>query len=395
MTSSSTIITTTNTNWWVPTQIITYQETTTLSASATTATASETSSVAVPQAIAGDSSSESTPVGYSAITVAFKKAMNYNFLLTSPQSSAQIFSFLPQTLISAFTETAMFNNVSVIQLLPYTDSSKDYTVTFAQVYFPSEEIANLQQLLSDPSSALYTDAPDTERTLASLIDPAYPITGMVFTSSANEGASQSTGGNNSGNGNSPARSGSSSNAQSTSGGSSSSDNGNANGASDDSASQDYGTLGYFGKTTNANGGSGSKLSKKKIIAIVVVVVVGSLAYFAAMGYMIRRYIQHTRKQPVIQLPINDDSTASLYSNSGSNRSSTLNEKAMAGIAEKDNEDVVSLRINEWMNEAHYGKNEHTLNDYQAQEVAQIVRDISRPKISRPIASENSLGWNDV
>lgn len=107
-----------------------------------------------------------------------------------------------------------------------------------------------------------------------------------------------------------------------------------------------------------------------------------------MGYMIRRYIKHTKNRSIIQLPIedNDDNTTTTTSHYS-------NEKRSSNSS--DNEDIVSMRINEWMNEAHFGKNENTLNDYPSPQTTQLVRDLSRPKISRPIASENSLGWNDI
>ena len=379
-------------DWWVPTQIITYSEASdalTATIATTVSTSSYTVPSGLPQAISGDSSDTSSTTvddndentalesDYTLITIGFLKALNYEFLVKSPQSAAQIFSFLPKTLYTPLGVED--NNITVSQLLPYFEEGKDYTVTIAQVYFPISQIKNLQTAINDTSSALYTENESTEQTLAYLIDRSIPITGLSLSASISSDSS------------------SSSSSDTSSAALSSSSSSSSSSSTDGDDSGEYGTLEYTGKTTStSDGSSGSRLSKKKIIAIVVVVVVCSVIYLIAMGYMIRRYIKHIRNRPVIQLPIEDtEDMTSQYSGSNNNNSHGFSEKSLSNGSQGDNEDVVSMRINEWMNEAHFGKNEHTLNDYQAEQVTQIVRDIGRPKISRPIASENSLGWNDI
>ena len=144
----------------------------------------------LPRAIAPELTS--TPgENYDVITVGFKSALNYPFVVNNTITSAQIFEYLPGVLTYPFDDDKKFNDTVVKQLIPYQAANIDYTITVAEVYFPTNYIKKLGQYINNQNSALYKNPSGIENTLASLIDPRIPLTGLVDTSQLNSGSSSS------------------------------------------------------------------------------------------------------------------------------------------------------------------------------------------------------------
>lgn len=144
--------------------------------------------------------------------------MNYEFVSSNSYSSAQIFAYLPTVLEYPFTDSSgnvkreeiyrlfgrdvsdsdmeLFNSVSVLGLVPYTDSSKSYVVTLADVVFPKKYVDQLSSLLQDTTSRLYSNPSKIAEQLASQIDPTIPLniliniaTGLTESSSSSSSSS--------------------------------------------------------------------------------------------------------------------------------------------------------------------------------------------------------------
>lgn len=93
---------TTGTHNWLPYSLIVESKDTSTQSS-TTVDLGATSTL--PQAITPPTAVPQ-PAGHSLITIGFKEALNYPFLISHPLSSAQIFSFLPRVLQYPFSSTA-------------------------------------------------------------------------------------------------------------------------------------------------------------------------------------------------------------------------------------------------------------------------------------------------
>jgi hypothetical protein len=106
-------------------------------------------------------------------------------------SSAQIFQYLPGVLSFPFSDTAKYKDVSVKQLVPSTADGVAYTITVAEVYFPSDSVDVLSQFIQTAGSKLYRNLDSTENSLASLIDSRIPITGLSQSDSSSTGDSAS------------------------------------------------------------------------------------------------------------------------------------------------------------------------------------------------------------
>lgn len=344
-------------NWWVPTQILTDSVTATVSQQ--TLGASETANI--PQMIMSPDGDVEPAVGYSLITIGFKRSLNYEFVVSSPQSSVQILSFLPDVLNNAFNDT--LSNVSVIRLVPLQDDSIPYLVTIAEVYFPETLITELAAMIKDESSILHTKktSKNVVNTLAQLIDPSIPITGLIGDINTDNDNANNNDNGNSHNGNNSNQSYNNNDDEKTS-----PDN-DIYGTLDGSS---IGSLDYNNK--NANGTSGSaKPSKKKIAGIVIGAVFGAFIYFAAMWVLLRYAINRYKKQDVINYPVDENS--SISSNESSFNEKMNNSPSWSNNNTNSNTNtVVSEEIGVAIN-AKRGKS-------------------VKLKISGPLASENSLGF---
>lgn len=329
-------------NWWVPTEIMTQSTT-------ATATGTSIATATLPQAIAA-ATEIATPDGYTLITIGFKEALNYNFVVNNPVSSAQIFAFLPEILNNPFNN--QFGNISITELVPLHSNSMNYLATVAKAYFPTSDIDELSRMISNNSSPFYSLNEGAAKYLAYLVDPSIPLTGLLGrTISSGVSTSNST------------------------------SNSNNNAGSLDSNSYNY-----FRKSSNGSSSDSdqSTFSRAKIIGLVVGIVVGVCVSVAAMVILTRLYIIRRQKaQDVITFP--DDSS---MSDSNSDKGSFSNEKFQLNDAASISP---SMRINNWMNESHY---DDTAGP--GIQMAQVgKRSVSMPKISRPIATQNSLGWNEI
>ncbi|EGW33247.1 uncharacterized protein SPAPADRAFT_60592 [Spathaspora passalidarum NRRL Y-27907] len=128
---------------------------------------------------------------YQVITIGFKAPLNYPFVVKNSISSAQIFQFLPEVLkfpfISTHHDSSIYKDVSVNRLIPFTSSQVSYTITVAEVYFPSSAIAALSDLIISPGSLIYRNPDSTQNTLASLIDARVALVGLATSSGSGSG----------------------------------------------------------------------------------------------------------------------------------------------------------------------------------------------------------------
>ncbi|CAH1828749.1 unnamed protein product [Saccharomyces cerevisiae] len=189
----------------------------------------------------------SEPINHTLITIGFTAALNYVFLVQNPLSSAQIFNFLPLVLKYPFSNTSseLDNNIgelstfilsyrsgsstttlspksisslsvvkkkknqqkknatkstedlhppqvdtssiAVKKIVPMVDSSKAYIISVAEVYFPTEAVTYLQQLILDENSTLYSNPQTPLRSLAGLIDSGIPLGGLTLYGSGDGG----------------------------------------------------------------------------------------------------------------------------------------------------------------------------------------------------------------
>lgn len=111
--------------------------------------------------------------------VGFKSQLNYPFVVQHSLLSAQIFQYLPNVLKFPFSsDETKYENVSVKRLVPFTATGISYTITVAEVYFPTGSVNALSLLILSPQSLIYRNPDTTENSLASFIDSRIPLTGL-------------------------------------------------------------------------------------------------------------------------------------------------------------------------------------------------------------------------
>ena len=361
-TTSSPSYSTSNPNWWVPTKIITDSKVPT-SAKGTN-TASQRANL--PEMITSSGSSAEPAEGYTLITIGFKKALNYQFVISNPQSSVQIMSFLPEVLNNPFNYN--LTDIDVVRLVPLQDESIPYLVTVAECYFPESLISSLSRMIKNSSSPLYTKkvSKNAINTLAQLIDPSIPIVGLIRDSNDSNTSSNddstTTNNNDSGSSN---YSGNGDNDKDGDGGSSSNPNLANSGTLDGS---DLNSMAYNSKNVN-DSDSSSRATKKRITGIVVGVVVGSAVYIVAMGILVRYSINRYKKRSIIKQPL--DETFSI-----SSTESSINDEKYSNYPSTNNDSNSNTFISE-----EFGIG---INAKRGKSV--------KLKISKPIASQNSLGF---
>ncbi|CAI5018652.1 CRE_HP_G0090550.mRNA.1.CDS.1 [Saccharomyces cerevisiae] len=227
---------------WLPTAIIVESSET----GPTTASFNPSITGSLPNAIE-PAVAVSEPINHTLITIGFTAALNYVFLVQNPLSSAQIFNFLPLVLKYPFSNTSseLDNNIgelstfilsyrsgsstttlspksisslsvvkkkknqqkknatkstedlhppqvdtssiAVKKIVPMVDSSKAYIISVAEVYFPTEAVTYLQQLILDENSTLYSNPQIPLRSLAGLIDSGIPLGGLTLYGSGDGG----------------------------------------------------------------------------------------------------------------------------------------------------------------------------------------------------------------
>lgn len=130
---------------------------------------------------------------YQVITVGFKEALNYPFVVNHGISSAQIFDYLPSVLVFPFRDDDVYHSVSVKRLVPYSAPGIDYLITVAEVYFPKDAAVALLQLVERTDSKLYHNPDGTENELSQLIDNRVPVIGLSLATSSGESDTQENG----------------------------------------------------------------------------------------------------------------------------------------------------------------------------------------------------------
>lgn len=333
-----------NSNGWLPISLVTQIKPSTSSGvntiSSSSSASTATGTKVLPNAITAPNVIP-IPEGYKLITVGFKEALNYDFVVANSVCTAQIFAFLPNALERPFSSG--ITDINVVRLEPLTIDSYDYTVTVAEVYFLSSQLDKLAAMIKDPNSALYSQNITTENELVSMIDPNIPLTGLVSNSS------------------------------------SSNSNSRYSESDSDDNSSNSGSLEFSSKSTT---GSNSPIKNKgKLTGFIIGIIVAGTTYIALMILLGRYFVMRYRKrQSNITCP--DDSSVS-SSEGYPEKFPDLEKNSYS-----DNASITpSTRINNWMDS----------NNYEPADTQVHVADVAKkgkPIISRPIATQNSLGWND-
>ncbi|QLQ78292.1 hypothetical protein HG537_0A05390 [Torulaspora globosa] len=217
--STSSAVSTTTGTWWLPSSIEVQSQT----SNAGTSSFNPSVTAILPQVIAPQSTVVPAP-GSTKITIGFGRELNFEFLAEHPQSSAQIFAFLPSVLVYPFSTNQIkdyngandnftvrcvhngtttvapdsyfveistdlkqanefsFANVSdveVIEIQPMIIKQRNYLLSVAVVYFPGDLVSELQRYITNTNSTLYHNPNPTFNALAQLIDPSIPLTGLV------------------------------------------------------------------------------------------------------------------------------------------------------------------------------------------------------------------------
>ncbi|EMC93318.1 hypothetical protein BAUCODRAFT_43839, partial [Baudoinia panamericana UAMH 10762] len=108
------------------------------------------------------------------IQVGFNYALNYPFVVSNENTTAQIFAYLPQGIADGLGISN--DQVRMNGLMPYdTSASQGFITTLAQAYVPSNMVTLLQQELHQPQSNLYNNPDQTINTLMAMINPAIPL----------------------------------------------------------------------------------------------------------------------------------------------------------------------------------------------------------------------------
>lgn len=337
-----------NSYWWVPTDLLT-QATGTNQGTATTPTAS----VTLPYAITPETYIPEPDDGYSAISIGFQRPLNYEFVVKNPKASAQIFAFLPQILNKAFNDTIA--QVNVVQILPLRIDKADYIITIAEVYFPSHLIDTLEVLIKNRSSSLYNSSSTILKNMAILIDPSIPLQGLIKSSNTN--------GSNSGNGSSASTQDSST---------------KSNNCGSNCDSNLLGSLEWNAKQhSNINGIGDSGLNKKTVI-LVITLLFGCLAYACIMFMIITKYLKKNKASRVAK-----KSSSDMYSETSSNLSVFNNDEK---LYDSRNSITPSTKVAMWI--------DYNYEEQNPRDEMEASKGNKKLKISKPIAVQNSLGWNE-
>lgn len=220
--ASSTVPMATGT-WWLPSSIEVQSQT----SNADTSSFNPSVTASLPHLIAPQSTVVPAPDS-TKITIGFARELNFEFLVDHPQSSAQIFAFLPSVLVYPFNANQIKNyngakkrndklilkylhsgtttvapdsysfdkiradlkqtskyslvnvsDVEVIEIQPMTLKERNYLLSVAVVYFPGGLVSELESYITNTNSTFYHNPNPTFNALAQLIDPSIPLTGLV------------------------------------------------------------------------------------------------------------------------------------------------------------------------------------------------------------------------
>ena len=79
--------------------------------------------------------------------------------------------------------------IKVKQISPYVDSDRDYVVSIAEVYFPSDYVDTLRNHLQDKDSVIFDNPVPSLKSLMNLTDPSINLLGLVHSSNSDSSTS--------------------------------------------------------------------------------------------------------------------------------------------------------------------------------------------------------------
>lgn len=304
--------------------------------------------------------------GFTSISVGFKQALNYEFVVKNSLSSAQIFEFLPDVLTYPFDGFDQ-DEVQVVKLVPFSSPNVDYIITVAELLFPKSKINDLQSLLLDKTSDLYSNPDSSQETLANLIDSRVPIQNLILNSDGTSSSSsnilsilQLAAGND---------------------GDDSSSSQNVDSDDLDAIAQSMGSMdGSSLSATVSNKTSSSSLDKKSIAGIVVGCVVGVAIYAAGMFTFILWKRRRNARQRAMRNLIRLDSASSDVSSTDGSSFEYL---------EDDVEKGGDIKL-DLVEEEKRGSFLQRLS--LASRESGVERGKFIPEISAPMDAKNTLGW---
>ncbi|RAH51041.1 putative mucin family signaling protein Msb2, partial [Aspergillus brunneoviolaceus CBS 621.78] len=191
---------TANADDWMPSSILIVGTTTTTTEPTGTATKAATTTTAaaqLPGSISPAGGIPNEPKNSTLIQIGFNGKLRYSFVATTPLSSSQIFTYVPQGLEYALSANG--SDVVMYDIQPYDNSaSTGYIATVALAYIPSGDVDTLSQMLHNPISKLYEQPNQTVKTLMSMIDPSIPLIVSAGSSSGGGSSGSSGSGSNKG-----------------------------------------------------------------------------------------------------------------------------------------------------------------------------------------------------
>jgi hypothetical protein len=338
---------------WLPTYIIAETNT----APTNTATTLETTTTTpLPKAIMPTAIVSELP-DYELVSIGFKQALNYAFIVEHALASAQIFEYLPKVLLNAFPDLDS-NSVIVKKLVPYTSHEVEYIITVAEIYFLKSEFSKLQSLVLDPSSCIYNNTDVTAASLAELIDPKIPVDGLIKTLDQ-------------------------ANMQSSSG-----DSGTDSNSPDTAQSrilQSLGSIDSHALSSSATARAKTMKDKRVIIGIVVGSIVGFILYVYGVIYLLRRRIRRSKEAALSAEGDNGNDTDSSFSGHYPREKLSYNGSQGDVRLETSSDIDRSGRISSNFGTGSFS---HLLN------IMRLKNDQPKsvPEISAPINVKSSLGW---
>ncbi|KAI4145736.1 MAG: hypothetical protein LQ340_006184 [Diploschistes diacapsis] len=269
------------------------------------------------------------PEGMTLIQFAFKRALDYEFVVTHQSAIDEIFLYLPMGVAYGLTESP--DAVVMQSLMPYDTSSSGYITTLALCYIGADQLTAMEDALLKPNSKFHNYSPNTSPVfqLVSLIDTSFPLL-------ANPSMAGGGGGTGSG-----------------------------NPSSTSSSNPNIGDLG----ASSASQGSVNTTA----VGAAVGAVGGAALYGAIMFFIARRYRQrraaHSRSSSMID-------TSSMAQSHGEAVTGAASALMGGGLGHNGDHEA-----------AYYGTNGRNSRG-SGHSGSSRGRDISAP-----VMAENSLGWN--
>jgi hypothetical protein len=125
----------------------------------------------MPKAVANPNGTVTQPEDSTLVQIGFDCSLNYEFVLSNSQSSAQIFAWL----VPGVADGLSVNNADIVvhSLIPLPVAG--CVTTVAQTFIPSNMVGTMKVIISVPSSPLYNINNATIAQLMDKINPAVPL----------------------------------------------------------------------------------------------------------------------------------------------------------------------------------------------------------------------------